>query len=174
MPSNTRAEQQAADQKLETGINQFLTSPITVGGKPYTAPDLDTVIQGRIAARNATDAAKAAYHGAVSAEAAAISGSKVLLEQTKAVLLVMFASAPQTLAAMGLSARKTSTRTVEAKAGAIEKAEATRKARNTMGPKARLKVTGVTSGTAAVTQAPSASAPTPVTVAPIATGKAAT
>jgi len=103
MEARNKASQQAADQKLQTGIKQYLTSAITVAGTLFTATQLGTVIQGRIDSRTATDVAAATYRSKVTAQAASIAGSKVLLAQARAVLLVMFASSPEVLAAMGLS-----------------------------------------------------------------------
>ncbi len=168
LASTTRAEQQAADQKLETGIQQNLTSVITIGGTKYTATQLAAVFQARIDARNAVDVAKGAYQKALAALSTEIATSKGLVAGTKSVLLVMFMGAPDTLAEMGLSERKTPVKNVAVKAGAIEKSLATRVARHTTGPKARLKVTGVAAAPAAAAPAVAVSsptAPTPVTAA---------
>jgi len=154
MGAPTRTKQEAADRKLETGIQQNLTTPLTVGGKQYTAAQIATVLQARIDARSATDVAKAAYAKAVAAEAAQMAGSKGLLVGVKAVLLAMFAGAPDVLTAMGLSERKTPVKSVAVKSEAITKSAATRLARHTTGPKAKAKITGavpVVAGPPAVT-----------------------
>ncbi len=149
----SRAVQQAADQKLETGIQQNLTSTITVAGVKYTATQLAAVFQARIDARTAVDVAKGAYQKALAALETELATSKALVAGTKSVLLVMFAGSSDTLAALGLSERKAPARTVSVKAGAIEKSLATRAARHTTGPKARLKITGTVAAPAVVAPA---------------------
>jgi hypothetical protein len=149
LSNNSKAVRQAADQKLLTGIDNNVTGTLTVAGTKYTAAQLAAVLQGRIDARNATDVAKATYQKTVAAEAAQVAGSKVLLARTKTVLLAMYAGSPEVLAAMGLSERKSPVKTVEVKAAALVKSEATRLARHTTGPKAKLKITGVSAAQAA-------------------------
>ena len=148
MARETKAEQQAADQKLITSLPLYLTTPLTVSGKSYTAAQLVTVLQGRVQARTSVDTAKGAYQNALAAEETTLAASKALVAGAKQVLLVMFAGAADTLAAMGLQARKTTTPDVATKSAAIEKSRATRTARHTMGPKAKAKITGATAATA--------------------------
>jgi hypothetical protein len=77
--------------------------------------------------------------------------------------LVAFAGSIDTLADFALKARKPRTPlTPEQKAAAVAKAEATRAARHTMGPKQKAAIKGTVPATAPATQ-PAAPAPAPAT-----------
>jgi hypothetical protein len=167
--NTNRIQQQAADQKMIDGLTQSQqTLPsFMIGNTSVKATDIITTLQGRIKTANTVDSTRATWQAAVKANREERAKSEPLISALRQTLLMMFSGSIETLAEYGLTPRKQPTpRTPEEKAVAAAKALATRKARNTMGPKQKAKIKGVVSPTAPAT--PPVAAPFPVPGTPVA------
>jgi hypothetical protein len=155
--TKNRTNQQGKDQQILDGIKKDLQtmSSLSLGGTTYTPASLEALIQSRIDAVNEVTTAKANWQNAAKAYTALNTLATVVVRDLKALVIGAFGSTSPKLADFGFTPRKVTVRTPEQKAAAAAKAKATRKARNTMGPKAKLAV----KGTVAPPTAPSAAAP---------------
>jgi hypothetical protein len=158
-----RSDRLAADQKLNDGVKQYLaqTASMTVDGQSMTPTAIVAFLQGRIDAAKAVSVAEAAQNAAIKGERDVRGKSSTTRSALVRLIVGMFLSSPDTLAAFGISAPKVGTMSVEAKAKAIAKSKATREARHTMGKVQKLAITG--SPAAASNGAPPA---TPATAQP--------
>ena len=115
----------------------------------FTANSLAQRIQRRIDAANAVDAAKAAWLKAVSDYQALDRPTDIILRDLKRIVIGAFGDQSPKLAAFGFAIAKQAVFTEEQKAVMVAKRLATRKARGTMGPKAKLKIKGAVPATPA-------------------------
>jgi hypothetical protein len=146
------ATQLADDQALIDGLVKHAATFATllVAGRTVMTPDVVTLLQARIAAIKLTIATRATYMASVAAAHAQIASTAAVVSGVRQTLKIAFAGQFETLADFGLKPRKAPTpRTPEQKAASNAKAEATRKARHTMGPKAKARITGATAAAAA-------------------------
>jgi hypothetical protein len=145
-----RVSQLAGEQKLIDGTKQFLwqLQSIPVGSQMVTPPEIVKVLDDRIALVKAAIAAADARAAAVKAERDERTKTTPFVNSLKRMVVGMFSQSPNTLGVFGLKAPKVAKRTVASKSVAVEKVAATRKARNTMGPKARKSVKGTVPSTA--------------------------
>jgi hypothetical protein len=145
---------------LINGIQKFLTqyASLTVGSQSVAPADIVKDLQDRITLANAVVTAEASRAAAIKANLDKRAQTATLLSSLRGLVRAMFTQSPDTLAAFGLKAPKASKKTVAVKAVAVALNVATRKARNTMGKKAKLKVKGTlpaaTSGSAAAPATP--------------------
>ena len=168
MTTNNRTHTQGTDQQVIQGIEKDLqTMPaLPLGGTAYTPGSLVAFVQSRIDAANGVITAKANWHNAVVTYEALNLKADEVIRDLKALVIGAFGSASPKLADFGFTPRKKVVRTPAQKAAAA-KAKATRIARGTMGPKAKLAVKGTVSTTAPATTAPPATpAVVPSTPAP--------
>jgi uncharacterized protein involved in exopolysaccharide biosynthesis len=141
--TNSTTEQNA-DQQLITGMQSRLpaTFSTTLSGQTFTLVQIVALLQARIDARNKVTSARGAYKLALAQLAALLASDKDPMVALKRLLLAMFAGQADALADLGVAEPKTTTRSVAEKQASVEKAKATRTARHTMGPKAKLAITG--------------------------------
>jgi hypothetical protein len=157
-----RDEKNTADQGLIDGLTsqQQTLSSFTIGSKKLATTDLVTLLEKRIQSAKAVGSARATWLAAVAADRDLRSESDPVISGVRQALRTMFGSAVDTLAVFGLEPRKVrAPQTPEEKAAAVQKAEATRKARMTLGPKQKAKIKGTVPATAPATP-PAAPAPT--------------
>jgi hypothetical protein len=142
--SLTRNERIAADQALLAGVQKFLASypSLPVDGQMMTLTGIVQLLQDRINASQAAQAAEAAHVAAVKAESDVRAKTAASQSSLRQIVQGMFSGSPDNLAVFGLKPRKASSETATTRAAAAVKAKATRKARGTMGPKEKLKITG--------------------------------
>ena len=152
----------ATDQKAIQGVDKHFAKikSLVLAGVSYTPASLKALFQAEIDACNALDQSRAQMKEQVATTRTARANASAGRKNLKAYVLGNYgANAVQVLEDFGLSVPKASgPKTVEAKAGAILQAKATRKARNTMGKRQKLSVTGAPS-TAAPAEAPAQVAP---------------
>jgi hypothetical protein len=130
----------------------------TIGNATFTAASLLQLLQGLADTMTRRDEAKTAAADALTELRDVAARVKPLMAGYRAILLATYAGASQTLADYGLAPPKARTPlTVEQKAAAKAKREATRKARGTKGPKARLAIKGTTAAPEANPPAPPSS-----------------
>ena len=130
---------------LTTLINGLTTlqpnSSFTIAGVTYTTAQLVKIFQQIIAALSGVATAKAAWMKASQSSHALQSQYGVVVEGMKHVLQVEASNDLTLLDAYGLTPPKPKgPKSPKVKAAAADKAAATRTARHTMGPKARLRI----------------------------------
>jgi hypothetical protein len=132
------------DAGVMAGIDKYIASPIMLGGTTYTPAGLKAVFQSQIAALEGNDALRSSLSDAV-AKAKAI-GKEVdnIYSLLRSTLIGQYGkNAHALLNDFGMTMPKTpGPKTVEAKALAVAKRAATRKARHTMGSVQKKAVTG--------------------------------
>ena len=163
---------QGTDQQVIDGIKKDLQtmSSLSLGGTTYTPASLMAFIQSRIDAANGVITAKANWQNAGKTYDALSTQVDEVIRDLKALVIGAFGSESVKLADFGFKPRKVVARTPEQKAEAAAKAKATREARHTMGPKAKLAVKGAVGST---TASSTTAAPAGSTVAPATTTTAA-
>lgn len=142
------------------------TSNLSLAGTTYTPATLVTFLQSVIDAGNAADTARASWLAAADAAATLAKSGTEVLTGLKQYVSNTFGKTSTQLTDFGFAPRKTVTLSPDEKVAAAAKREATRKARGTLGPKAKLKVTGVTAAAAAAAAATGASQPAAVPTPP--------
>jgi len=157
----TKATALAGVLALIAGIQKhFPTGSLTVGNVVFTTAALVLLLQGQADAMTAQTAAQKTADDALTALRELQTKNGPTIQALKDLLIAQFGSASQTLADFGLSPRKVrAPMTVAQKAAAAAKRKATRAARGTTGPKAKLAITGTVP--APVETAPPAPAATP-------------
>jgi hypothetical protein len=115
---------------------------LPLAGTSYTPASLVALVQSRINAGNAVVTARANWLDAVKIYDGINEQANVAIHDLKQYVIGAFGTTSSKLADFGFAARKVAVLTPVEKAAATEKRLATRKARNTLGPKAKLKVTG--------------------------------
>ncbi len=155
------------DQLILAGISKDLTTTtsIPLGGTTYTPTTLSTFIQSRIAAANEVITAKAAWQAAAKTYIAIDTQANVVVHDLKQFVIGLFGAESSKHSDFGFSPRKKTVLTPEQKVEAAAKRAATRKARGTKGPKAKLAITGAVPSTSPATPAAPA-APAVTTPAP--------
>jgi hypothetical protein len=161
-----RVQQLAAEQKLIDGTKQFLSqlSTLPVGSQNVTPAQIVQVFEDRIATGKATVAAEDARRAAVKADRDQRTKTAPFTHAFKRIVIGMFLQSPDTLGVFGLQAPRVGKKTVVAKAAAVDKTAATKKARGPIGVKQRAKVKAPV--TAAGSPQPTPAAPTPGAPAP--------
>jgi hypothetical protein len=171
MATQNRTNTQGKDQQVIQGVNKDLStmSSLPLGAETYTPASLVAFVQSRIDAANQVAVAKAAWQNAAKAYDALNTKVTVVVHDLKQLVIGAFGSTSPKLADFGFTARKVTVLTPEQKVAAAAKRKATREARNTLGPKAKLKVKGTVTPTAPATAAtPAVPAVAPATAAPAA------
>ncbi len=156
-----KTSRQSRLQKILLGLGKHFSNvpSVTLGGVSYPMADLKRLIQGDLDTIDATAQAKADYRAKVQVERDTDAQVNPTLRLLKAYVIAYFGDSQDAAAALddfGYSPRKTPKKSVETKAQAIQKTEATREARHTLGrkQKARIKGTAATSAPATPPAAP--------------------
>jgi hypothetical protein len=177
--STSKAAVLAQLQMLVSGLQkQFPNGNFTLGNTAFTTATLVVALKSLIEAIDAVTTAQASAKVAVAALRATKAQVGPIVLALRRNLLATFGNAADILALFGLEPRKApAPLTVEEKAAAKAKAEATRKARGTTSKKQKLAVTGNVTGITvtpiiAPVTAPQNAEPTPAAVtAPAPTGQ---
>jgi hypothetical protein len=116
------------------------TTTFVVNGVPTTVSDLTKLFQSIVDALDSAQKAKADFAAKVKAAMDASASSRPVFQAVKDNVLVQLGHDLAALGDFGFKPRKRAKTTVATKDGAVKKAKATKTARHTLGPKARLKV----------------------------------
>ncbi len=164
MSNINRATQQDRDRKAIAAIQKYLMklATILVTGMTVTPAELIAMLQKDIDLADAATNAREAFLAAAAATAENRAKMVPILAGFRAFLGNMFTD-PSILAEFGFPVRKRTVPTADAKAAAVNKRSATRKARHTMGKKQKASIHGEVPKTEPQT-APSATAPTAAVV----------
>jgi hypothetical protein len=133
------------DQSLLSGTKKALgkSDHVVIDGKKYFVADIIAVLQDRIDVATAVVTARAALHRAVRADRAKVAETKRFVSAVRQTLLIMYGSHADVLAAFGLKVTERRALKVAEKVERIARAEATRKARHTMGKRQKEGIKGV-------------------------------
>ena len=162
----TKGTRAALAASLAVGAQKHIAAGIslTVGGSLLTLAQIESTLNGFASLRNDVDAARAALQAKLATEEAQTAVMTAFLSAFVKIVRGMFGSQPDVLADFGLQPTKAKTPlTIEQKAAAAAKREATRAARGTMGSKQKQAIKGNVTGVTV----------TPVTAAPAAQPSAA-
>ena len=165
-----RTHTQGKDQQVLAGIKADLqTMPsLFLGGSTYTPTTLAALIQSRIDEANAVATAKATWQSAAKTYKALDAHVTTVVHDLKQLVIGAFGSTSPKLVDFGFAARKHAVRTPAEKLASAARAKATRKARGTVGPKAKLAIKGAVEPTPPATAAPARATAAPVTPQPAA------
>jgi len=145
----TRAD---AIRKVLAGLTKYYPSVnLTLAGTSYKPAALQTLLQSDIDANDASTLARAAWLEAVTEARSTDQATDTVLRGIKAQVTAQYGDAPNAstvFADFGYSPRKQATQTVAEKATAAAQSKATREARGTLGPKAKLRIKGTVTTTA--------------------------
>jgi hypothetical protein len=149
--ANTKGKATAADlaTSLIAGIQKHLATAgqLPVAGGTFTAAQIIAQLQQLVDLRTAVDAARAATTAKVAAETAQAPALRVFMAAVVQFVRAAFGSQADVIVDFGLSPKKTPTPlTVEQKAAAAAKREATRAARGTKSAKAKKGIKGAVTG----------------------------
>jgi hypothetical protein len=130
---------------------------IVLDGQTFTLTALVKVLADEMDAASATLVAEGAFHKAVAAEKAAVAAGEPVFRALRAFVLNQFKGQADVLADFGITVVARQKPNAETQAAAVQKRQATRKARGTGGKRQKAKVTG----TAQATPAPAPTAVKP-------------
>jgi hypothetical protein len=138
-----RTVAQGADQQVIAGVRKDLqgVAILYLGGRTFTPSTLEDYVQARIAAASAILVAKAAWQKAISDYEAVDAEASVVIRDLKRFIVSSFGDNSPKLADFGFGWSLQAPWPEERKKAAVAKRAATRKARNTLGMKAKLGVT---------------------------------
>ncbi len=141
--THTKVNTEAQLQTLVSGIlaNIDSGSSLSINSETYTTADLVARLQERIAAAEKTKASKNQWHADVQSERQVEAALRPLVRGMQKYVESRYGDDSAKLAEFGFTPRKPRKVTARAKADAAVKAQATRKARNTVGKKQRLAIT---------------------------------
>ncbi len=141
-----RTTKQARDGQVIVGIKKDLQSvtSIPLDGDTYTPTSLVAFIQSRIDSATKVATAKAAWIDATTQYDTIDTKATAVVSGLKQYVMNAFGKTSPLLADFGFSPRKVTVLTPEQKQQAVAKRAATRAARGTKGPVAKLAVTGET------------------------------
>jgi hypothetical protein len=144
-----KTSEAALAETLAAGTQKHLSTiaQLVVGGGTYTPSQVEAQLNALATLRNDVDAAKATVKAKLSLEAAQAPALRTFLVAFVGYVRSAFGSSPDVLADFGLAPKKVPMPlTVEQKTARVAKAKATRAARGTKGPKAKLAVKGNVTG----------------------------
>ena len=155
----TKAVRSDRNRKAIAGVRKQLASTKTVvlDGVSYAPDDIVKALQGSIDAADATIAITAQFHKTVDAERAANATADTVYAGLKTYVTSQYKTSPDTMADFGITLPSRQVPDAATTATAVEKRQATRVARHTMGKRQKANVKGT------VTTPTAAPAPTPIT-----------
>lgn len=140
-----RLEQQGVDQQLLQGVRNVMHAMpmVYLGGEFLTILDLEARLQTRIDAATRILAAKAAWEQAVQDYEDVDQQTRVMVRDLRSTIIGAFGEDSSKLAEFGFAPPRRPQWTPQMTTAAVAKRAATRLARGTRGPKAKLAVKGV-------------------------------
>jgi len=141
--STNKKNRKNEEQQLKAGTVIHLKTGLHILGEQLTQRQLVVTLDKRDAATSDVEAKRAAYLQAVAAERSVMEETDPVVSAMRAAVHVMYRGKREVLADFGLAPRRdASTRTLDEKKEARDKALATREARHTMSKKQRGKIHG--------------------------------
>jgi hypothetical protein len=132
---STKANRINQDQQLISGIQKHFgkSDVFVLKGEKHSIPKIIGVLERRIQASKPVMPAKAAWLNAVREEENVLVESDPLVSDVRKYITLVHGSSLEVLADFGIVPKKRRALTAEEQATKVAKAEATRKARHTMG-----------------------------------------
>jgi hypothetical protein len=125
------------------GLNKRLAGQtLTVNSVQVAFNDAIAVLQGVETARRDTASARAAWIALAKANAAKIAAGNALMVGLHTTLRYLYGDSSETLVDFGMKPKAVRARTGAAMAATAQKAQATRQARHTMGPRQKAAIHG--------------------------------
>ena len=172
-PTRTKPILETQLALLISGIQKYLASTVSllIANKSYTPAQCVQILQAILTASQAVGPLKAQWQNAVENSRTVLAANKQFVDSLRKAILAMFTTVG-TLADFGLTPPKAAVASPVTKVVASAKRVATRKERNTMGSRQKLKVTGKPLVTVAIDVPTEAivATPAPVVVSSPATG----
>ena len=164
MANLNRPSVKTRNTSVAAGIDKRITGNTTIGGVVYTPAELKAVFLSANAAIDSAEALHKQWEDQVRATKAAVKAANTVFLLLRSYLVGQYgASAKAILNDFGMEAAKARTaKTVAAKQAAVEKRDATRAVRRTMGKVQKQSVKGTVEVPAAH-EAPAAPTPPPAT-----------
>jgi len=150
--NKNKTTRQNSNRKIVGAIKKHLGGTVTLAGVKYTPAKLAQMFQQGIEVGDATDAANKAWRVAVAKERTTTQELSGVQTSLRNHVSALYGETSTEFAAFGFAPKVVTKVDVATKAAAVEKREATRAARHTMGKRQKEEITGETS--------PAATAPT--------------
>ncbi len=151
MATNPKTNESTRVKKLIAGANQHLSGvgQLTLNNVSYTLPQLLGVLQGFADLCDGVQAAKSVFKDKLSALRTQAPALRAIVSAFVEYVRAAFGTSSEILGDFGLSSRKAKApQTAEEKALAVQKRNATRAARHTMGKREKAKIHGTVPQTA--------------------------
>ena len=144
MKGKNRTEQRGLDQQAIEGVRTNLQgmTELHLGGRAFTPASLEAFLQTRIDAANGILAARAEWLDAARRYEALDRDTSLVMRDLKNLVIGIYGEQSPKLADFGFKASPPTPWPPEKVQAAVAKRAATRLARKTLGPKARLDVKG--------------------------------
>jgi hypothetical protein len=152
--NKNKATRQNSNRKIVSAIKKHLSGSVTLEGVKYAPAKLAKMFQDGIDVADATDAASKAWHAAVATEQASTQGLSSAQTLLRNYVSATYGEASTVFSDFGFVPRAVRTVNAATKAEAVQKREATRAARHTMGKREKLDVKGWSEPAASSTTAP--------------------
>jgi hypothetical protein len=145
MPLSSKQTFGAQLRALQAAVlaNHGADDRIVVGKTSYTPEELSAKIDAYLAVQAQTVVAKNGYHLAVSNETASNADARAFRDQVQGYVIAQHGKSDTILLQYGFGPARPKRTTAAVQAVAVVKRRATRKARGTMGKKAKAKIKGV-------------------------------
>jgi hypothetical protein len=143
--NKNKATRQNSNRKIVSAIKKHLSGSVTLEGVKYAPAKLAKMFQDGIDVADATDAASKAWHAAVATEQASTQGLSSVQTLLRNYVSATYGETSTVFSDFGFVPRAVRTVDAATKAEAVQKREATRVARHTMGKRQKKDVTGETS-----------------------------
>ncbi len=147
MRIRNRTTQAGRDQQVIDGIRSDLqgVQALHLAGKQFTPASLEAYFEQRIELASRIAAARAEWQRTIGEYEATGAEARTVVRDLRNVVVGMFGDDSPKLAHFGFTPVRAVAWTDEKKAAAVARRAATRKARGTKGPRARLAITATTS-----------------------------
>jgi hypothetical protein len=152
-----------AIRQIKAGLAKYFGSTaLVLAGTSYKPAALQAFLQADVGANDASTQARASWLSAVKIAKSTDSATDPVLEAIEGLVKSQFGKTNVTvLTDFGYASAKPVTLTSAETVIKVAKAEATRAARGTMGPKAKAKIKGIVPSSSAKAPAPASPAPAP-------------
>jgi len=127
---------------LIAALEKMADTEFAMGGKTFPKSNVIGTLSAYVASNQAASANKQKWSKSVTDEKAALAAARSMRALVKTLLQGRLGKTNPELTGYGFEPGKTPKKSVKAKAGAVDKNKATRKARSTMGSKQKKAITG--------------------------------
>jgi hypothetical protein len=141
---NKSRRRDLARMRSTASAKYFAKKTVTISGDELDGKDLAKVYDAQLAAEDAVDVARSAFHDAIAARDAMGRKAQRISKALEGIVGAAFGTTSKAFAEFGFTSRRVTQKSAATKARAVEKQRATRKARNTMGVRQKARAPGDT------------------------------